>query len=65
MPEKYKRNFQIFITIVIKHIMEFFHFLFEIFIFLVENIYNLSSNIDNKCDKAYHGFVTNLYLEFF
>jgi hypothetical protein len=32
----YKKNFQIFITIVIKPIMEFLHFSFEIFLFLLE-----------------------------
>jgi hypothetical protein len=34
--EKYIRDFQIFITIVIKPIMDFFHFLFATLLFLVE-----------------------------
>jgi hypothetical protein len=34
--EKYKWDFQIFITTMIKPIMEFFHVLFEILLFLDE-----------------------------
>jgi len=34
--EKYIRDFQIFITIVIKPIMEFLEFLFEMLLFLAE-----------------------------
>jgi len=34
--EEYERDFQIFLTIMIKSIMDFFHFLFEIILFMVE-----------------------------
>jgi hypothetical protein len=36
--EKYINYFQIFITIVVKHVMEFLHLLFEILIFSFEKI---------------------------
>jgi hypothetical protein len=35
--EKYKWDFQIYITTMINSIMEFFHVLFEVFLFLDEN----------------------------
>jgi hypothetical protein len=48
------QDFQMFITIMIKLIIENFQFLFEIFWFLLY-IYKGFSNIYNKRDKAYHG----------
>jgi hypothetical protein len=51
---KYKRDFQIFITIVIKPIMEFIQFLFQIFLFMIkENKKGLKIFITIVISKCY------------
>jgi hypothetical protein len=52
---KIRKGFSIFVTIVIKPIMDFFfHFLFEILIFLLEELDARFSNVYYNHDKAYH-----------
>jgi len=63
-----ERDVQIFITIMIEPLMEFFHFLFKILIFSLK-IYKGFSSIYNDRDKAYHGIsifnLTYLYFKIF